>query len=334
MNDPRSVSALERVARAPRPLPFVVAGTFRSGSEKKSFLPSSSARLRIDRFDHLGVELGDVVHHLLELRLRELLEPLRHHRVLVVLELLHVRHVLVHDPEDVARHPRDREPAHERELDDVPGPDGAHAARLKAVVQRETGGGRADADQQDVLAGVPEGNLRGLGSRGEGARREGQSRRMDRSFDRARGNVRVASRGETPSRSRVSARVRGGVGSFARAPSPRRRRRRRSRRARRGGPRVSPRAARRCGAPGRSVADPATLPFRAARAADPRAADARAGTRAPEAATGASAGETQADMRRSARDERAGPGGGARARARKTALGDDVAMTGVAEQGA
>eukprot|EP00982_Pelagococcus_subviridis_P001339 10794-Pelagococcus_subviridis.AAC.1 len=94
----------------------------------------------------LGIELADLLHHLLQLRLRELLQTLRHHRVLVVLQLLHVRHVLVHDSPDVGPDPGHRQPADERELNDVPRPDRGHALRLEAVVEREPEGGDADAD--------------------------------------------------------------------------------------------------------------------------------------------------------------------------------------------
>ena len=220
------------------------------------------------------------------------------------------------------------EPAHERELDDVPGPDGAHAARLKAVVQRETGGGRADADQQDVLAGVPEGNLRGLGSRG--GRREARgsvaARWIDRSIARAR-NVRVASRGERPRRARAFRRasagawdrsrahlllvVGGGGGHDARAAA---------------GRGASPRAARRCGAPGRAsrTRQPYPLAPRARRARRGRAGgDARAGG-GDGGERGGDAGGHEAFGARRTRGT--GVGGGAREGA-KTALGDDVAMT-------
>ena len=119
----------------------------------------SRAFYQKDAPHYLGSSLENVIHHLLELRLRKLLQALGHHRVLVVLELLDVRHVLVHDARDVRPHPRYAQPEHERELHDVPRPDGGHAVRLEPVVQRGSRAGRADADQQHVRASVSEGDL-------------------------------------------------------------------------------------------------------------------------------------------------------------------------------
>ena len=53
----RSPRASNARARALRPLPFVVASERGDPARVEKFLPSSSARLRIDRFDHLGSSL-------------------------------------------------------------------------------------------------------------------------------------------------------------------------------------------------------------------------------------------------------------------------------------
>ena len=65
--------------------------------------------------------------------------PHLHHGVFIVLELFHIRHLLVADSEDVRGGPREHEAENESDLDDVASLGGVQASRLtreEAGVQR------------------------------------------------------------------------------------------------------------------------------------------------------------------------------------------------------
>ena len=91
--------------------------------------------------------------------LGHLLEPLRHHRLLVLLELLRVAHVLRRDPPQVGPDPAEAQRAEDDQLDVVAGHALLDPCGLEAVVHGVSQGEDARADEEDVLAGVAKGGL-------------------------------------------------------------------------------------------------------------------------------------------------------------------------------
>jgi hypothetical protein len=90
------------------------------------------------------------------LGLGHLLQPLGHHGLLVLLQLLGVAHVLAGDPPQIRAHPPETQKAKDDQLHIVSRHALLDSQGLEAVVHAVAEGEDPGADEEDVLAGVAE----------------------------------------------------------------------------------------------------------------------------------------------------------------------------------
>mmetsp|Transcript_6864 Transcript_6864/g.16826 ORF Transcript_6864/g.16826 Transcript_6864/m.16826 type:complete len:232 (-) Transcript_6864:22-717(-) len=103
-----------------------------------------------------GLPLG-LAEDVVDFAVRHLLQTLGHHCLLVVLQLLRIRHVLRPNPKQVRGAPAHAQDEHEDHLDIVAGLDGVEPEKLlQPVVRKEPADKGHRADDDDVLPVVAE----------------------------------------------------------------------------------------------------------------------------------------------------------------------------------